>query len=228
MTIKSTQVQTVPPIEAIFYRNFQASHIPEIMEEIWLKKIYDPFLLGKKDLTIVDGGQHIGLFSYYAKDCAKRVIGIEPSKSHNEECRKMLEFNKITNVEILPYALSNKAEKKKFYTQDFNNTAYSLTAFQANQPFEEVESITIDDLFKLGKIDGKIDFFKADFEGEEAKIFMSDSFKKNKERIPVIAGEWHDWNGTNPGQFMNMFRDMGYEFNYLPNMKATVFTAVLL
>ncbi len=226
MTIKSTQVQQVPPIEAIFFRDFKASHIPEILEEIYMKKIYYPFFAGKHDLTIIDAGQNIGLFSYFAKDYAKRIIGIEPSKMHRETCQKMLDFNGIKNVEILPYALSNKAEMKKLYLPDNNNTAFSLHNFPKNYPSIEVEAITLDDVFKLGKIDGKVDIFKCDIEGEEAKVFASDSFKRNIDKFPIILGEWHDWCGVGQNQFVNMFRDYGYQFNWFPNTIAATFSAV--
>lgn len=214
-----------PPLQAIFFRDFASDHIPEILEEVYLKRVYDLYVLGRKNLIIVDGGQNIGLTSYYFKDFAKRIIGLEPSPMHRETCKTMLDYNKIKNVEILPFALSNKAEKKKLYLSS-NSTAYSLTKLQENIPYEEIETIDIDGLFKLGKIEGKIDILKADFEGEEAKIFASDSFRNNMNKIPVILGEYHDWCGINQLQFMNMFREYGYQFNWNHNTKAATFSAV--
>ena len=212
------------PLQAIYFRDWQNAHIPEILEEVYLKKIYHPFLAGKKDLTIVDVGSNIGLTTYYFKDYAKRIIGLEPSQVHRETCARMLKENKITNVEILPYGLSNKKEKKKFYLNE-NNTAFSFTSFKPNTPFEEVDVITLDDLFSITKID-KIDILKMDSEGEEAKIFTSDAFKNNMDKIPVILGEFHEWTGVSQQQFMNMFRDYGYEFKWNHNTRAATFSAV--
>jgi len=224
MTVQQ-QASEAKKLEAFFFVDFKEAHIPEIFEEIYIKNIYAPFLLGKKDLTIVDCGANVGLFSYYAKDFAKRVIALEPSSMHRTTMQSMLDFNGITNVELLPYALSNKAETKTFYLTP-NSTAFSLTPLAPNLPTEEVEAITIDDLFKLGRIDGKIDFCKIDCEGEEGKIFTSDAFKRNMDKFPVIVGEWHPWCETSQGQFMTMFRDYQYQFNWIPNMRAAVYMAV--
>ena len=177
----------VKPLQAIYFRDWNNAHIPEILEEVYLKHVYAPFVLGKKDLTIVDVGSNIGLTAYYFKDYAKRVLCLEPSAMHRETCEAMLKYNKIKNVEILPYGLSNKRGKQKFYLNE-NTTAYSFTPLGQNTKFEELETIDVDDLFKLGKIDGKIDIFKIDPEGEEAKIFASDSFKRNVNRTPS-----HSW-----------------------------------
>lgn len=224
MTVQQ-QASEAKKIEALFFVDFPNAHVPEILEEIYLKHIYAPFLLGKKDLTIVDCGANVGMFSYYAKDYAKRIIALEPSSMHRTTMQAMLDFNGITNVDILPYGMSNKTETKRLYLHG-NTTAFSLTQMGQNIPFEEIEVITVDDLFKLGRIDGKIDLFKVDPEGEEGKIFTSDAFKRNMDKFPVIVGEWHPWCETSQGQFMTMFRDYGYQFNYIPNMAAAVYTAV--
>src|SRR6266702_1426215 len=201
-----------PPLEAIFFRDFQNAHIPEILEKIYLKNVYGQFVNGKKNLTIVDVGANIGLTAYYFKDYAKRIIALEPSVMHRETMEAMLKQNNIKNVEILPYGLSNKKGIQKLYLSE-NTTAYTLTPLDSSAKVEEIETITIDDLFKMGKID-KIDIMKMDSEGEEAKIFTSDSFKRNMDKIPVILGEFHAWAGMSQDQFMNMFRDLGYQFNW--------------
>ncbi len=224
MTIKSDQVQQIPPIEAIFFRDWKNSYIPNILEEIYLREIYKPFLSGKRDLVIADFGANIGLASYFFKDYAKEVFAVEPSHAHLLALNEMIKFNKIKNVTVCPYGISNMTEKRKFYLHG-NSTAHSLTQLGQNIPFEEVDVVSFDEFMVRNKLD-QLDLLKMDTEGEENKIFTSDGFLKYKDKIKVILGEWHDWNGTNQAQFANMFRDYGFEFNWLPNMKAAVFSAV--
>lgn len=218
------QVIPVPPLEAFYFHDFKNAHIPEILEEVYLKKIYDPYVIGKKDLTIVDVGSNIGLTAYYFKDYAKRVICLEPSKMHRETCETMLKQNNITSVEILPYGLSNKKGKQTFYLSE-NTTAFTLSELGKDAPSEEIDTITFDELFTMAKID-KIDVLKIDPEGEETKIFTSEAFKKNMDKIPVILGEYHVWSGVGQAQFMNMFRDYGYEFHWIQGTRAACYTAV--
>jgi FkbM family methyltransferase len=191
-----------------------------------MKKIYEPFLLGKKDLIIVDMGQNIGITSYYFKDYARRVIGFEPSLQHRQVCSEMVKYNKIKNIETLPYAISNKNGTTKFYHNQ-NTTSFSLSLKSDDKDFEEVETITMAKVFEVAKID-KIDILKLDIEGEETKLIASPEFKDNVHRIPIILGEYHVWCGMEQNQFANMLIDLGYSFKWRNDTKAAVFEAVLL
>lgn len=214
------------PLEAIFFRDWKNAHIPEILEEIYLKKIYEPYVLGKKDLVIVDCGANIGLASYYFKDFAKRVYAIEPSEAHRQALEMMLETNDIKNVTVCPVAISNKDEKVKLFHNE-NSTAHNLNLAQNQDDFEEVEAITFDTFMKRNKLT-HVNLLKCDPEGEEGKIFASDGFKKWADKIDVIVGEWHYFGNTEMPLFANMLRDLGFDFNWIQGMKAQVYTAVRL
>ena len=212
------------PLQAIYFRDFPNAYIPDILEEIYLKKIYEPFLLCKKDMTIVDVGANIGLASYYFKDFAREVFAVEPSERHLEALNKMIEFNKINNITVCPVALSNKTAKEKFY-HSINTTSYSLTALGDQKDFEEVQMLSFDEFMVRNKLD-HIDLLKMDSEGEEGKIFTSDGFKEYAPKIKVIVGEWHDWCNMEKNQFANTLKDLGYEFNWIYGLKSSVFTAI--
>jgi FkbM family methyltransferase len=213
------------PLQAIFFRNIENDHIADILEETYLKKVYLPFVTGKTDLIIVDIGQNQGLTSFYFKDFAKRVIGLEPSSMHREIAKKMIEFNGIKNVEVLPYALSNKNGKERFY-HNSNTTMFSLeSSVNDKNDYEDVETITMEKLFEIAKID-HIDICKIDVEGSESRVICSPEFQKVADKIKVICGEWHSWDTQNKGAFMNMFRDLGFEFRWRTDTKASVFEAV--
>ncbi len=214
------------PIEGIFFRSFAASHIPEILEEIYLKEIYKPFLLGKKDAIIVDVGANIGLFSYYAKNYAREVFALEPDPHHIEELNTMLAYNKIDNVTVCPYALGGKTERLKLY-QNSNTTANSFSLVENPNNFTEVDVLSFDEFMARNKL-AYVDLLKLDPEGEEAKILASEGFAAYAKSVKVIVGEYHQWCNMEKDQFANLLRDLGYEFHWIPNMKASVYTAIRL
>ena len=214
----------IEPINAIFFRDFKTSFIPDILEEIYIKKIYDPFLSGKSDLIIADWGGNIGLTSYFFKDYAKKVYCVEPAKQHQEVIEKLIEFNKIKNIELCKYAISNKNGTTKFYHSP-NTTMFSLSDVATDKnDFEEVETVDVDEFFKRNKID-HIDLLKLDVEGTEGQVIASDGFIKWAPKINIIVGEYHDWTNVSKEQFANMFRDLGFQFNWYYNTKASVFSA---
>lgn len=213
--------------QAIFFSDIRNNHITEILDEVYAKKVYDKFLLGKKDLIIADWGGNIGLTSYFFKDYAKQVYCVEPAKEHQETIKKLIEFNDIKNITLCPYAISNKNGTTKFYHNE-NVTMYSLASTVNNKnDFEEVETVTVDEFMKRNKLE-YIDLLKLDVEGTEAEVVASEEFKKWAPKIKVICGEWHNWAAVEKPQFANMFTDLGYTFRWLPNTVASVFEAVRL
>src|SRR5258708_17823459 len=200
------------PIEAIFFRDWKNAYIPDILEEIYLRSVYKPFVLGKKDLTIVDIGANIGLFSYYAKDYAREVFAIEPASEHQEVLKKMIEFNKIKNIIVCPYAISNTTGTTKFFHSP-NTTSHSLSLVADPKDYEEVKTLSFDEFMVQNKID-HIDLLKMDSEGEEGKIFTSDEFKKCHDKITYIVGEYHAWCNMEPRQFANVVTDLGFEVKW--------------
>jgi FkbM family methyltransferase len=215
------------PIQAIYFRDFPNAHIPEILDEVYLKKIYEPFLLGKKDLTIVDIGANIGLTSYYFRDYAKMVYSIEPSKQHYDTLTEMITFNKINNITCSRLAISNQNGTTKFYHND-NSTMFSMeSTVNKKDDFEEVVTMTLENYMAKYKIE-KIDLLKLDTEGSESKIIVSDGFKNVADKIKLIVGEYHEWTEMNKGMFKREFEELGFTFNWNYKTQASVFSAIRL
>lgn len=212
-------------LQAIYFHDFNNSHIPEILEETYLKKVYEPILLGKKDLIIGDWGGNIGLTSFYFKDFG-HVYTAEPSTAHLEALRAMIKQNEITNITVCPYAISNKNGKEKLYLHN-NNTSNSLIQLPTSKNFEEVETVTPEEFFKRNKLE-KLDFLKWDTEGNESEIIVSDSFKNIAPKIKAIGGEYHDWTSMNKLMFKRAFEDLGYVFNWNFKTQASTYIAVRL
>lgn len=213
-----------PPIQAIFFRDFKNSYIPQILEETYIKKVYQPFVAGRSDMVIADFGGNIGITSYFFKDYAKQVYCVEPTKDHIEVIEKLISFNGIENIKICPYAISSENGTVKFYHPE-NVTMNSMENVTGAESFEEVETVDVETFFKREGIE-QLDLLKFDVEGSESKVITSPSFIKMAPRIKAIVGEHHNWDTQNQGQFMNTFRDLGYDFHWVQGTDAAVFTAV--
>lgn len=214
-------------LQAFFFKDFSSSFIPHILKEVYIDQVYARFLNGKKDLTIVDWGGNLGLTSYYFKDFAKQVYCVEPARQHLECIEAMINQNKIKNIKMCRYAISNENGTTNFYHND-NVTMFSLNdAVNKKDDFEEVETVTVEEFIKRESID-HIDLLKWDTEGNEGQIVTSDAFKRVAPKIDVIVGEWHTWGSMSPQLFCNAFRDLGFEFNWLNKTEASVYTAIKL
>lgn len=211
------------PIQGIFFRDLQAGFVPEILEEIYTHKVYDPFLKGKKDLTIVDLGANIGLWSQYAYPSAKTIYSVEPSTEHYECLVTMAVTNDYKNLAPIQKAIANENGKAKFY-HNANTTMYSLNSAVDQGEYEEVETITLDKFFEENKLE-HVDFMKIDIEGAEAEVLGGDGFDKVKDKIDVIMGEYHQWTNINPNQFASYLSDRGFSFRWANKTSASLFIA---
>lgn len=216
-------------IQGIFFRDFRNAYIPSILQELYTDKVYDPFLDGKKDLTIMDLGANIGLFTFYAYDKAKIIYSVEPSKDHYEELVTMCAFNEFHKVVPINQAVGHEAGIQKFHLSQ-NSTMYSLSdnlGHMDNGQTEDVVVSTMDQIFKDNNIE-HIDFMKMDIEGEEDKLIASKGFEAVASKIDTIVGETHTWNGTNPDQIMTNLHDLGFKTTWLNKNKVSLFAATRL
>lgn len=213
--------------QGIFFKDFSNAYVPNILTEIYTDKIYDPFLKGKKDLTIIDLGANIGLWTFYAQDKAKVVYSVEPAAQHFDTLQTMLAYNNFSNVVPINKAISHENGTATFH-HSRNSTMFTLKdnlGEMDNGESETVETITIDKLFDDYKID-HVDFIKMDVEGEEPFLIGSAGFAKVAPKIDMIVGEVHVWSGVNPEQTMATLRDYGFETNWIEKNKVALFSAV--
>lgn len=211
--------------QAIYYHDFANAYIPQIFQEIYLQKIYEPLLMGKKDLVMLDVGANIGLWSMYAAKYAKQIYAVEPAAQHQECMKLMLESNGITNVQPVQVALSNQNGTTKFYHND-NTTAFSLLPQlqTGKEGPETVMTVDFEQLFSMLNLH-HVDFCKMDVEGFEYPIFSSKGFSKVCGQIDTIAGEIHPFAGINPQQIATCLKDKGFDFHFLNKTDALTFVA---
>ena len=210
--------------QAIFYKDFGNSYIPHILKEIYIDKVYEPFLQGKKDLTVIDAGANISLFSQYIYDRSKVIYAIEPSADHFECIVQTKNFNHLNKIIPIKIALSHENGEAKFFHSQ-NTTMYSLNnAVSDGSNFESVETMTMEKLFDDFDI-GHIDFMKVDIEGAESEVFSSEGFSRVADKIDIIVGENHAWSNSSPQMLKNTITDNGFSFKWLNATEATLFVA---
>lgn len=212
-------------IQGIFFKDFINGHVPHILLELYRDQVYEFYFKGKKDLTILDVGANIGLFTFYAYPYAKKIYSVEPSGEHFETLISMLNFNHMDRAMPIQVALSSKNGSQTFYHNQ-NTTMYSLNKAVNGLPdeAETVTCVTLDKLFKDNKIK-HIDFMKIDIEGAECEVFASEGFDKVADKIDTIVGEYHSWSQVNPKQLENSIKDRGFNFKWLESTDAKVFHA---
>lgn len=205
----------------IHHSGYDSSFIPHILKEIYIERLYDRFFIGHDKLVVVDIGANIGLTTEYFSKFSKKVYSVEPSKEHFANMKKNLKENGIKNVKPINVAVANK--KGKFTLNHNNNkTMFSLSESVGTEG-EEVDVVTIEDLFVDNKID-VCNFMKLDVEGVEYEILGGEPFKKIADRIDIIFGEIHAWANRNPGQIVQSLESVGFSVNFLP-ADASIFVA---
>lgn len=203
-------------MKAIFFGdNPENYYLGHQFAEVYKEQVYAPFLLGKKDLTIVDIGSNIGVTVFYFSQFAKKVVGVEPSKDHFKILSKMVEFNELKNVSLVNKAIF--MENKKFpLFHNPNKTMFSLHSAVSDGTSEDVEAITLEDLFKQEKLD-HVDLMKLDIEGSEIEVLSHSSFKAVADKIDIIVTERHSWSGRNPHQLDEALKNNGFSVHVIPN-----------
>ncbi len=196
-----------------------ANYLQQQMDEIYKDRVYDPFLGGKKDLTIIDLGANIGVTSYYFARFAKVVYAVEPASEHFEALRKMVEFNSIPTIIPIKKAIGVANGQSRLIKNQVNLTQFSINPFiedgmrQAGWPRlpdEAVETITIDKLFKDNKIE-HCDFMKMDIEGMEIDVLGGAGFSSVANKIDMLVVERHSWAGRHPHQLDEALKNNGFK-----------------
>tara|TARA_B100001741_G_C16553301_1_gene600679 strand:+ start:4411 stop:5289 length:879 start_codon:yes stop_codon:yes gene_type:complete len=162
-------------------------------ENIFFEKLFKKI---EEGMIVYDIGGHVGMYSLpFAKSVGPKgkVVVFEPEKKGLDSIQENLKLNKVHNVKLYPFAISNKSSKSDFYIRPDKDT-HSL--FQETlapsktdkQKKVNIQTYTIDDLIEK-KIAPVPNFIKIDTEGAELKIL--DGLKKNYNTLKYIFIEIH-------------------------------------
>src|SRR3990167_3082557 len=199
-------------MKAIFFGDeIEQYFLGHQFSKVFKEKIYEPYLSGKKDLTIVDIGSCIGVTALYFSQFAKRMVCVEPSKEHLEFLTKMVEFNELKDVSLINKAIYIKPGSYPLFHPNYGNkTMFTLFANIGAESSEPVEAITIEDLFIQEKLD-HVDFLKMDIEGTEDEVLAHTSFRNVADKIDTIVVEGHVWNARHENQLPEALKNAGFK-----------------
>lgn len=152
--------------EAISHFFAPQSYIHTILnEQINRDRIYDFFFDGKKDLTILDAGANVGIFSVFCSPSSKKIYAIEPTSSHFNILKEVVQ--PFTNIHPINCAVWKEDEEIRFYIVDHNTTSNSAVSTTNN--FINVKGQKIQTIIKENNID-HLDLIKMDIEGSEFEV----------------------------------------------------------
>lgn len=142
------------------------SYINTILnEQINRDKIYDFFFNGKKDLTILDAGANVGIFSVFCSPSSKQIYAIEPTPSHFNILQEVVA--PFSNIKPINCAVWKNDENLRFYIVDHNTTSNSAVSPTNN--YVEVTGKKIQTIISENNIE-HVDLIKMDIEGSEFEV----------------------------------------------------------
>jgi FkbM family methyltransferase len=138
----------------------------------------------------VDVGANIGAFAMVNHGKFDRMILLEPALETFERCKKSVES--FENVEAYNYAVHSKSGEKiklrHYKDGEFSGNATTIDdpAWYRDDEYEEIETISLEDIFEKFDIE-KINYLKIDCEGAEYDFLMH----KDLSQIEFIGIEIH-------------------------------------
>jgi FkbM family methyltransferase len=168
-----------------------------------------------KQVTIVDIGAQVGLYSLYAKFLPRSTFyAFEPFPCTYNLLEDNLKLNNIPNVQTIRKAVSDTNGVVTLNTCKSHNGLHTLgenvNRFSDIEKIQ-VETVTLDEYFYNNNID--VDFIKIDTEGHEYFILRGGlkTIQKNK---PIIQIEWNLDNmaqcNVNAHMLDDLIAEMGY------------------
>lgn len=184
----------------VFYRN--EDEFKRIYKEIFVYREYK-FSPKTKSPFIIDCGSHIGLSILYFKSIYpdSKIIGFEPNPENFQILQKNIKENKLSNVKVFNYALSDKESVTNLHVSFKENdpwtwgdtVIYNMWGDKDNDKKVSIKTV------KLSKyIDKQVDLIKIDIEGSEQKVL--EEIENKLHFVKEIVMEYH---GTKTGIKVN-------------------------
>ena len=170
--------------------NNPSNYADIVLNQINQDRFYDQIFDGEENLTVLDIGGNIGLFSLYAQDRCKNIYPIEPTPSHFHILKELTKG--YSNIHPLNYAVSNRDERIDFYINEENTTMNSLANKYGAKVEVEAKTIRriIDDLNLT-----HVDFIKCDIEGSEMVALTEETVNAVKD---LVSGWFIEVHATEP------------------------------
>jgi FkbM family methyltransferase len=157
-----------------------------VLDQINLDRFYDPIFDGEQDLTIIDLGGNIGLFSLFIHDKAKAVYAVEPTPNHFHILKELTKD--YDNIYPINLALHNQDTTIDFYISEENSTMNSSVNKYGTKV--EVTAMTLASIIKDLNLT-HVDFVKCDIEGSEMSAITDETVGAVKDIVDSWFIEVH-------------------------------------
>jgi FkbM family methyltransferase len=164
----------------------------QIFHIILLEEYSPPGFQVDRGNVVLDIGANRGVFVAYAVLCgAEEVHAFEPNRSNFDHLVKLVERNRLAQVETAQKAVSDSEGPIKLYV-NARHSRHSIIEpnvlpEEEHSAVEVVDSIRLDDIVQSR---GPIDLIKMDCEGAEFEILLGAS-DKTLARIDRMVVEYH-------------------------------------
>jgi FkbM family methyltransferase len=184
-----------------------------IIGQMNVKNMYADILPKGNDLTILDIGANIGLFSLHVSDCAKAIYAIEPTPAHFEILMELTEA--YSNIHPQHLALSGEDGDITLYISTENSTMNSIANRYGDQV--TVSGKKLSSVLDMLGLD-YVDFIKCDIEGSEMIAINDETIGEVKDRVGAWFIEAHatstDNTHDNRNTLKEVFERAGYQTEY--------------
>lgn len=191
-----------------------------VLNQINTDRFYDEILDGEDDLTILDVGGNIGLFSLYAHDKSKAIYPVEPTPGHFHILKDLTK--NYPNIHPINVAVHNEDTTIDFYISEENSTMNSSVNKYGTKV--EVQARTLATLIKELDLE-HVDFVKCDIEGSEMAALTDETVGAVKDIVDAWFVEVHATDNEtlkgidslrhNRGQLIEIFERQGYSAQIL-------------
>lgn len=194
-----------------------ANYADIVLNQINNDRFYDQIFDGEENLTVLDIGGNIGLFTLYAQDRCKAIYPIEPTPDHFHILKELTKD--YPNVHPLNIAVSDRDSTIDFYINEENTTMNSLANKYGTKV--EVKAQTILSIMNDLGLD-HVDFIKCDIEGSEMVALTEKTIGDIKDMVdcwfvevhatddPKTADQWAIGIESNRRELARIFESVGY------------------
>jgi FkbM family methyltransferase len=170
----------------------KANFADVVLNQINQDRFYDQIFEGEEDLTILDIGGNVGLFSLYAQDRAKAIYPIEPTPGHFHILKELTKD--YSNIHPLNIAAHSEDTTIDFYISEENSTMNSSVNKYGTKIAVEAKTIrTIIDELRLDHVD----LIKCDIEGSEMAALTDETVGAVKDMVDCWFIEVHATSSLN-------------------------------
>lgn len=198
----------------------------------WNLFFYDAYQIGnplllkrlvRPGFVCIDVGANIGSYTLLMAEIVGRegqVIAIEPQPEERSKLQAHLMLNRLSNVKVLPYAISDTPGQMTLYAPAEKTGARPNASLLRENVFRgaeveiPVEARTLDSLVQEYKLE-RVDLIKTDTEGYEYHVLMGarETIKRFRPHI-LFEYEVHTWGnlGLKLENAIDLLRQFDYTF----------------